>query len=133
MSRNRKNQQRGIQTYEHARRMQRLIEQELIRRGIDPNQARVDNYRTTKQDVIEAEIIDCSWKENARKESVSAAPIQVNYNINPPQPQVVSPPKNQKKGVSDGDLLLFGLVFGLGSFLALYGVVSLISHAFRGY
>ena len=132
MSRNRKNQQRGIQTYERARSMQRLIEQELIRRGIDPNQARADNYHATTQDVIEAEIIDCSWEERARKERISAAPIQVNYNINPPQPQVSSP-KNKKKGISDGDLLLFGLVFGLGSFLALYGVVSLISHAFRGY
>jgi len=124
MSRNRKNQ-RAVDVYRRMRDTQRLIEDELRSRGIEPH-FRSDNYRTptTLEDVVDADIVDISWE--ARERHLPTAPIQVNY-YNPPP---------EKKTASEDDyaaMCFLSAFFGVGGFFALYGIVSLMARMFRGW
>jgi hypothetical protein len=125
MSSNRKNQ-RAVDVYRRMKDTQRLIEDELRSRGIEPDTARANNYRTptTLENVGDANIVDISW--DARAEHLPTAPIQVNY-YNPPP---------EKKPASGGDyavVCFLSAFLGIGGFFAFYGIVSLMARMFRGW
>jgi len=126
MSSTRKNQ-RAVDVYRRMRDTQRLIDDELRSRGLEPHPV-TNTYQTptTLEDVVDADIIDISWE--ARERRLPSAPIQVNY-INPP-------PAEQKKTPPEDDFLVFvffAAFFGVGGFFALVGIVSTLARMFRGW